>query len=1351
MKRICLLSFLPLSFLFLQPVCAQIAAMDQSFLPEGTFSAGVNAVAVQPDGKVIFGGNFTTYNSTTVGRIIRLKADGAVDDSFNAGTGFGSGIINDIALQPDGKMLVVGTFTDYNGLLNVNRIVRLNADGSLDPSFAFGTGLNGTGNAVLILPDGKILVSGGFSSYNGSLRNRLVRINADGSIDNTFSIGTGFGNDVYAIAVQPDGKVLAGGAFTQFNSIPSSRLARLNTDGSFDSSFSIGDGFSNSIYTIALQDDGKIMVGGAFTAADGTTANRIARLSPSGQVDTGLATGSGFNSSVNRIVVDGNGNMVVGGLFTTFNAAETRNRVARLLVDGSIDYSFNPGTGFNSTVEDIAIQSDGRIVLVGSFTQYNGVSVNRVIRLLDHAITANAVSPSGAFCAGQSGVVSFSITGGFNAGNVFTAQLSDHTGNFSSPIGIGTLTSNIGGSIPFVLPAGANSGTAYRIRVISSDPPVTGTDLGATSNITISAVPSPNVNITVSPSMTFCAGTEVTFTATPASGGNNPTYQWFIGDDAVTGETGSTFTTNGLLDGDQIRVSMVSDANCSDGEAVVSNTITVTVQPVEVPAVSIESSAGTEVCSGQSVTFTATASDAGSFPAYQWTRNGSNVGLGASTYTTATLSDGDVIVCEVFSNATCPQPTSVLSDPITMTVNPNVTPDITITADPGESICAGTEVTFTAEMVNEGTSPFLVWKRNGVPVSNSSPTYVENALSDGDVVMCVLTSSAACADPVEVESGTIQITVLPVTSIALNVVADPSGPICDGTEVTFTADVNDDLDVVHYAWTVNDLPVGQDDDTFSSSGLVDGDVVLVTVTSDDDCLASNSETSAPFVMQVSSSEEPELTLMSDLGTDICEGEAVTFTASVSGAGTSPTYSWTVNGSPAGTDSPTFSIATLADGDVVACAFSATDPCDGSQQSLSAQLTISVGTSPVLSGTVSGPASLCEGTSAVYTVSSVGNADSYAWSLPIGWTGSSASNSISAEVGSDGGTVAVVAQNACGTSTPLTIDVEALPNHAEVSGTVTVNGAPVFNGWVFAYKQQLDTLGYIKADSTVILGGNYSFDELPLYGVPFILKAVATVSAVDHSIAPGTLPTYYAKNTANGLDTVYHQWNRPDFNCSLTAQCGTIMTKNFQILTQGVLDGDCSLNGSVTYYCEPFCKTASEDPIPGVDVVVEKVPPGNAFVWGETGSDGRFRFENVPVDDTYRIYVNIPGIPMTDTYSIEVTPSDTAITELDFVVDTVNNVIFIVEPNGIAQGLNPVQELTLIPNPMSDVLTVVLPAQFGRATGYRIVGMDGRTAVQRSSDSRQRLTIHRDGLPAGVYLLEVTGADGHRGTSRMVVQ
>jgi uncharacterized delta-60 repeat protein len=366
--------------LFLSITCIAQTPGDiaQSFGSSLGFNGPVNTIAQQADGKILLGGGFTSYNGATENRIVRLNADGSKDSSFNTGTAFNSGVIT-IQQQTDGKILVGGFFTTYNGITE-NYIIRLNSDGSKDNTFTTGTGFNSAVYAIYPQADGKILVGGFFSTYNGVTENSIIRLNSDGSKDTSFNNGTGFNNGIRTIKQQTDGKILVGGDFTSYNGVTENRIVRLNADGSKDTSFNLGTGFNNTIYTIQPQTDGKILVGGEFTSFNGLTENKIVRLNPDGSKDTSFNTGTGFNEFVRTIHQQADGKILVGGFFTTYNGI-TENYIIRLNSDGSKDNTFTTGTGFNSTVLSIYPQTDGKILVGGFFSTYNGVRENSIIRL----------------------------------------------------------------------------------------------------------------------------------------------------------------------------------------------------------------------------------------------------------------------------------------------------------------------------------------------------------------------------------------------------------------------------------------------------------------------------------------------------------------------------------------------------------------------------------------------------------------------------------------------------------------------------------------------------------------------------------------------------------------------------------------------------------------------------------------------------------------------------------------------------------------------------------------------------------------------------------------------------------
>ncbi len=229
-----------------------------------------------------------------------------------------------ISVQADGKLLVGGIFT--GGVLGINDpvlkpgLARLNTDGTHDPTFNAGTGLDGGISCIVQQPDGKLLLGGSFTTYNGNSSKGIVRLNLDGSFDPTFNVGGGAAGSVQEIALQSDGKLLLSGTFITFNGSTAVRIVRLMSNGSVDPSFNTGTSFDGAVRAIAVQADGKILVGGDFTHYQGTQRNYLARLSSTGVLDpfyndNTLVTGPG--GPLADIAV---GN--AGSAFISFNSNE---------------------------------------------------------------------------------------------------------------------------------------------------------------------------------------------------------------------------------------------------------------------------------------------------------------------------------------------------------------------------------------------------------------------------------------------------------------------------------------------------------------------------------------------------------------------------------------------------------------------------------------------------------------------------------------------------------------------------------------------------------------------------------------------------------------------------------------------------------------------------------------------------------------------------------------------------------------------------------------------------------------------------------------------------------------------
>ena len=326
----------------------------------------VRVVVVQPDGKILIGGDFAALSpnggaAVTRNRIARLNPDGTLDTAFNPNVSTNGNYVLSIALQSDGKILVGGFFDSIGGQARHN-IARLDATTGLADSFD--PNANNLVWSLAVRADGKILAGGGFTSIGGQTRNRIARLDPSTGLADSFDPNAD--NDVLSIAVQGDGKILAGGGFASIGGQTRNRIARLNATTGLADSFD--PNANNPVLSIAVQADGKILASGTFASIGGQTRNHIARVDPA----TGLADSFDPNSNVDvvwAVAVQADGKILAVGDFTTLapngGAPVTRNRIARLETDGRLDQTFVAPPRFNHQAGAIAVQPDGKILIGG--------------------------------------------------------------------------------------------------------------------------------------------------------------------------------------------------------------------------------------------------------------------------------------------------------------------------------------------------------------------------------------------------------------------------------------------------------------------------------------------------------------------------------------------------------------------------------------------------------------------------------------------------------------------------------------------------------------------------------------------------------------------------------------------------------------------------------------------------------------------------------------------------------------------------------------------------------------------------------------------------------------------------
>ncbi len=366
------------------------AALDPNFnLGIGGLDGMVKTVIQQPDGRLIVGGVFQQTGPYGRKGVARLNLDGSTDSTFNPGSGLqwtdepGWGVL--ATLQPDGRILLAGIFTNVNGSAK-NYLVRLNSDGSVDTGFDDGTGPQGSFGLVgdirgmQVLTNGEIIVGGDFNNYNGTTRNGLTRLFSNGGVD-AFYDPSG-SSAVVSFDLQVDGKLV-------YAPITGTQVARLNADGTTDTAAlaTVGGVFPN-IRQIESLADGSTIVAGNFATVSGQPRRCVARLLSNGAVDSGFVPDLSVFQGTSppyayKFAVQSDRKIVLA--LKSYREPHG-DYVVRLNSDGTLDTDFEPvlftiPVGDNDTIWCIAIQADGGIMVGGEFQSVNGLSRPYLVRL----------------------------------------------------------------------------------------------------------------------------------------------------------------------------------------------------------------------------------------------------------------------------------------------------------------------------------------------------------------------------------------------------------------------------------------------------------------------------------------------------------------------------------------------------------------------------------------------------------------------------------------------------------------------------------------------------------------------------------------------------------------------------------------------------------------------------------------------------------------------------------------------------------------------------------------------------------------------------------------------------------
>jgi len=669
------------------------------------------------------------------------------------------------------------------------------------------------------------------------------------------------------------------------------------------------------------------------------------------------------------------------------------------------------------------------------------------------ALNANSQSISGVsvspntVCQGASVTVEFDVTNGtgmmnfYNNLTQYQVYISDASGNNFVALGSSFMVTALyslanGGTTPDLqitrtIPAGYAAGTGYRISVGSSTPTYNGsTGANASAAFTINAITTPSVSISANPGTTVCAGTTITFTPTPVNGGTNPTYQWWRNGSMLAGATGSTYSANNFVNGDNIYVVMTSNDPCGSTSTATSNVLTITVNNNVTPQVAIFASSNS-ICQGASVTFNINPNppiNGGTTPSYQWLLNGSPIaGATSSSFTTTSLNNNDVVSLQLTSNALCAIPVTVLStNTVTMTVNPNA--GITLTSAAGtnnQSVCINPITNIVYTLSGGATGANVTGLPTGLSASVSgNQLTISGTPGQVGTFNYTVNTTGTCTQT----SATGTIVVNPNAALTLTT-GNNNQSVCINVPLT---NISYNVGGTGNNATISGLPSGLSGTynagvfTISGTPTVSGSFPY-TVTATGTC--GNATATGTITINPAAA----ITLTSAAGTaaqSVCVSTPITaITYSLTGGGTGAT----VSGLPAGiSSSVSAGVLTISGSPSATGTFNYTINTTGTcaQTTTSGSITVNVNASLTLT-TANNTQSVCINnaiTSISYTIGGTGN-NATVSGLPAGLNGA-----YNAGVFTISGTPTVSG------SFPYTVTATGTCGNTTATGTITVNPA-----------------------------------------------------------------------------------------------------------------------------------------------------------------------------------------------------------------------------------------------------------------------------------------------------------------------
>lgn len=549
-------------------------------------------------------------------------------------------------------------------------------------------------------------------------------------------------------------------------------------------------------------------------------------------------------------------------------------------------------------------------------------------------------TPQLSYCLGDSLDLPFSHTGLFGANNVFTAQLSNESGDFASPTIVGATTNANATSVRIKFPFGKPFSLGYKLRVVASSPNVIGSPSDA-----FEVIRSPNLQVSEFHPDVCSNDQNITYSVKSEVNGTSPTlYKW----------TFSNGISSPFLDESSVDVNfptvtsltvVTATVNVSMGACKASLSRTINLRPKVTPAVLIKSDKDS-ICQGQSLTFTATLQHPGTSPSYVWKIDQFTTSNRTPIFTTSLLRKGEKVTLELTSNEFCTVPLDgkVLSNPLAPIVTDTIAPQVSMLGE--FSICKGVPTSYQANSSNGGNFPSYAWFVND-SLRGNEQTFTSSKLKNGDLLTVSLTSNAKCARPVATRSlpRTIQVNDSIIPSIAIGGVKEA----CIGTSLQFTALPKNEGPSPVYQWTLDNttLPINQA--VLESNQFRNGSHIRLKMTNNERCVFPATVESTPINIVIYDSVQTSLTLKVD--TNVCKQQPILIKTEASNEGASPVYNWLVNSMPQMANTSSLMLDSLPKGsnNIQATLISSERCATRSSQSKSLQVIDSVKASVVIDG------------------------------------------------------------------------------------------------------------------------------------------------------------------------------------------------------------------------------------------------------------------------------------------------------------------------------------------------------------------------------------------------------------------